>query len=165
MIVEIRKSLFPLLVAFAVVAFGSYSVGAASPLITTVTTVLIEHTPQVAPPVTLKEGNFGYTGGWLALNIPGVQMVRGQGYSMSPMIADGGLFATVPIIRTDEIKVGTVITYQSDLSGLLVAHQVIELGEDNQGWYAWTKGTGNFNRDLVKVRFASVKGRLVAIFY
>ncbi len=63
----------------------------------------------------------------------------------------------------DEIDVGDIISYST--SNGIIIHRVIEIGEDEQGWYAITKGDNNPIPDPYKVRFDDVKRIVVAIIY
>ncbi len=63
-----------------------------------------------------------------------------------------------------DIYPGDIISY--DLSdGSTIIHRVLEIGYDDKGWYAYTKGDNNPLRDKDKIRFEQVKRVLVGILY
>ncbi|MFH1637524.1 MAG: signal peptidase I [Candidatus Woesearchaeota archaeon] len=64
-----------------------------------------------------------------------------------------------------DIQVGDIISFSAEESDTLVVHRVIELGRDEKGWYAVTKGDNNPLEDPFRTRFENIKGVLVAIIY
>ncbi len=83
--------------------------------------------------------------------------------SMSPLLgADHIVLEKVPESEK-EIFVGDIIIFEEDNNRII--HRVIEIGEDEQGWYAITRGDNNIAPDRNKVRFQQVKGITVGIIY
>lgn len=86
--------------------------------------------------------------------------------SMDPVF-DSGHYA-LQVIPEDEndIHVGDIISYAhpSIQQGNLI-HRVIQVGADEEGWYAITKGDNNTLPDPGKVRFRQVKRVVAAIVY
>ena len=67
--------------------------------------------------------------------------------------------------NADEIKEGDIIAYQSGEAAGLVVHRTVEIGNDEQGWFAITKGDNSRNNDPEKVRFGQVRYIVVGIVY
>ncbi len=65
----------------------------------------------------------------------------------------------------EEVQIGDVITYQPEWSENLVVHRIIQTGEDEQGWYAYTKGDNSSVIDPGKIRFEQVKYILIGVLY
>ncbi|MBI2144514.1 hypothetical protein HYU17_05200 [Candidatus Woesearchaeota archaeon] len=66
---------------------------------------------------------------------------------------------------TGDIMKGDLVAYQSNEAGGLVVHRVIEIGNDEQGWFAVTKGDNAAANDPEKVRFGQIKQVVVGILY
>jgi hypothetical protein len=49
--------------------------------------------------------------------------------------------------------------------GFSIVHRVIEIGNDEDGWYAITKGDNNPTPDPWKIRFEWVRRITVAVIY
>jgi len=84
--------------------------------------------------------------------------------SMDPVF-DAGSHA-IQIIPTDksQIAVGDILSYQSPL-GFVMIHRVIEISEDEEGWYAIVKGDNNPTPDPWKIRWDMVRRITVAVIY
>jgi len=63
-----------------------------------------------------------------------------------------------------EIHVGDIVSYQAPV-GFTIVHRVIEIGNDEDGWYAILKGDNNPTPDPWKVRFEMVRRVTVAVIY
>lgn len=86
--------------------------------------------------------------------------------SMDPVF-DAGHYAIQEVPRSEvDIHIGDIITYShpSIQQGNLI-HRVIQVGYDDQGWYAVAKGDNNANADPGKVRFSQIKKVVAAIIY
>ena len=85
--------------------------------------------------------------------------------SMEPVLMDGAhVLERVPLTAS-ELAVGDIITYDSLSNGVTIVHRIVEIGSDNYGWYAITKGDNLNSVDDEKVRFQMVRGVVVAILY
>jgi signal peptidase I len=69
-----------------------------------------------------------------------------------------------PDNKTD-LKIGNVIGYESKTFNTTIIHRIVEVGEDESGWYAVTKGDNNPAPDPDKVRFENIQGVLVGLIY
>lgn len=84
--------------------------------------------------------------------------------SMDPVFdSEAHLIQEVPLAAA-EIKVGDIVSYESPL-GFSIVHRVIEIGNDEDGWYAILKGDNNPQPDPWKVRFDMVRRVTVMVVY
>ncbi|MBI4146446.1 hypothetical protein HY489_03860 [Candidatus Woesearchaeota archaeon] len=84
--------------------------------------------------------------------------------SMDPVFdEDSHLIQAIPLSK-DEIQVGDIMSYESPM-GFTIVHRVIEIGQDEDGWYAILKGDNNPVPDPWKVRFDMVKRVTVMVVY
>jgi hypothetical protein len=85
--------------------------------------------------------------------------------SMDPVLDIGANSLQLKPSSCDELKVGDIISYHAGFIKGVVVHRIVSIGEDEEGWYAITKGDNNRNEDPEKVRFSQVKGVLVGVLY
>jgi hypothetical protein len=67
-----------------------------------------------------------------------------------------------------DIHIGDIICYEiliEEQNHSTIAHRVIDIDYDEQGWYATTKGDNAPYPDLEKVRFEQVQSIVIAIIY
>jgi len=83
--------------------------------------------------------------------------------SMLPLLSNTARAIQIIPISFEELLLGDVISYE--LNDRIVIHRIIELGFDEAGWYAITKGDNNIHVDPDKVRFEQVRRVLVAVIY
>jgi signal peptidase I len=84
-------------------------------------------------------------------------------HSMEPLLnSDSISLELLPQIPSD-IELGDIISYKA--GSIVIIHRVVEIGEDDVGWYAMTKGDNNEFVDPSKVRFEDIEGVLVGILY
>lgn len=85
--------------------------------------------------------------------------------SMDPVIdADANSIEITPV-STADIHVGDIISYKPENFNGYLIHRVIDINEDNDGWYAIVKGDNLKNPDPEKVRFEQISGVLVGVIY
>lgn len=63
----------------------------------------------------------------------------------------------------DDIHLGDIIAFRHD--DRLIVHRIIEIGNDQNGWYAITKGDNNAQADPGKRRFNDIKFITFGIIY
>lgn len=85
--------------------------------------------------------------------------------SMLPLLDEGANGIEIKPSQPEEIAVGDVISYRAGFADALVVHRVVEVGHDDEGWYALTKGDSSSLPDPGKVRFGQINGVLVAVIY
>ena len=65
----------------------------------------------------------------------------------------------------EEIHVGDIVSYYSEIADSTIIHRVIETGYDEKGWYAYFKGDNLLRRDPEKVRFPQIRRLVVMLVY
>ena len=84
-------------------------------------------------------------------------------HSMEPTLNKNSVSLEVLPGTSSEINVGDIISFEKN--GKIIIHRVISAGEDDNGWFAVTKGDNNNIEDPGKVRFLQVKGLVVGVLY
>jgi signal peptidase I len=85
--------------------------------------------------------------------------------SMYPFIREGVYALEMKPENQGELKVGDIIGFRSESFDTNIIHRIIEIGNDEERWYAITKGDNNPAPDPGKVRFDDVIGVLVGLIY
>jgi len=85
--------------------------------------------------------------------------------SMEPLISEKAHGIELKPKSPSDLKIGDVISYNSEFTTGIVIHRIIKTGFDEQGWYAVVKGDNNAEQDPGKVRFEQVNGVLIGIIY
>lgn len=99
----------------------------------------------------------------LVINIHNLSVSRyANTTSMIPFITENSTGITIAPQSPGEIKVGDIITYEKGI--ILIVHRVIEVGDDDEGWYCIVKGDNTQKADG-KIRFNQIKSILVGILY
>ena len=83
--------------------------------------------------------------------------------SMDPLLGDMSNGLEVMPESEDDIYVGDVIVYETDIG--LIVHRVVEIGSDEDGKYFILKGDNNTSKDPYKVRFDQIRYVLVGVLY
>ena len=83
--------------------------------------------------------------------------------SMDPVLDQGAHGIQVVPGSPDDLEIGDIISFTST-QGIII-HRIIDIGHDDQGWYAITKGDNNAVADPGKLRFSQVHRVLVGILY
>lgn len=82
--------------------------------------------------------------------------------SMDPLIDENSNGIRIKPNSPKDIHVGDIITFKKGDS--LIAHRVIKIGQDEEGWYCITKGDNALNNDG-KIRFKDIKFITIGILY
>mgnify|MGYP001605073255 CR=1 FL=1 len=85
--------------------------------------------------------------------------------SMEPVLGDSVNAIQVVPESSDQIKVGDIISFQLPGAEEVIIHRVVEIGSDEEGWFAVTKGDNNAQADPGRRRFTDISRVLVAIIY
>lgn len=85
--------------------------------------------------------------------------------SMDPVIDFGANAIEYVPKNESEICVGDIVSYKSSFADGVLIHRVVEIGYDNNGWYAIMKGDNNAYRDPGRIRFDQLKRVVIAIIY
>lgn len=83
--------------------------------------------------------------------------------SMLPTITSDSLALEIVPKSSKELQVGDVISYF--YNNKIIIHRILEIGFDEDGWYAITKGDNVNTIDPEKVRFNMIQRVLVGILY
>ncbi len=85
--------------------------------------------------------------------------------SMYPFINQNVYAIEMKPDSPDELKVGDIVGFESQLFNTTIVHRIVETGFDDEGWFAVTKGDANPALDPEKVRFKSIRGVLIGLIY
>lgn len=117
-----------------------------------------------SPSDRISESQIILTKDQLIINIDNARIT---GYadtnSMDPVLDSGATGIEIVPKSADEISVGDVIAYQSNIG--LIPHRVIKKEVDDKGVFFIVKGDNNPIEDPVKVRFSQVRYVLVGVLY
>lgn len=86
----------------------------------------------------------------------------GNTSSMNPLLSERAKGIEIIPSSPEDIHVGNVVTYEED--GILIAHRVIQIGNDANGKYFLVKGDNSEEPDG-RIRFEQIKYVLVGILY
>lgn len=85
--------------------------------------------------------------------------------SMDPVIDIEANAIQIQPQSSNDIHIGDIISFETANSDSRTIHRVHEIGFDEQGWYAKTKGDNLGYVDPNKVRFHQIKRIVVGILY
>jgi hypothetical protein len=73
----------------------------------------------------------------------------------------------IEIMPTDpeQIHKGDIIAYFSRYNNQFIVHRVVDIGVDDDGWYAVAKGDNQLYADPGKIRWDQVEGVTVGLLY
>lgn len=83
--------------------------------------------------------------------------------SMDPVFDAGANAIEVVPKSSSELQVGDIASYSTQYGTII--HRIIEIGNDEKGWYAVFQGDNNPIPDPEKVRWDQIKRVVVAIIY
>ncbi len=120
----------------------------------------------VSPKDRIKESQIHIYEDKIVIDISGAKYAKyANTGSMDPFLdIEANGIEIIPSSQED-IQIGDIITYQPDWSSNLVVHRIIQIGEDEQGWYAYTKGDNSSVIDPGKIRFNQVEYLLIGVLY
>jgi hypothetical protein len=85
--------------------------------------------------------------------------------SMDPVL-DSDSYALEYVPKSEvELCVGDIASYSPKNGDGVIIHRIVEMGSDNEGWYAIFKGDNLPYKDPGKVRFSQIKRVVVGIIY
>ena len=85
--------------------------------------------------------------------------------SMDPVFDTGANGLEKAVDKPSDLSVGDIISFKHEDADGIMIHRIIETGNDDQGWYAITKGDNNPKADPGLVRFNQVQSVLVGVLY
>ncbi len=93
-----------------------------------------------------------------------IRGVVGPTQSMTPVFGAGATLVESEFNEKDiNGIIGRIISF--NYNGVKYVHQVVSTGQDENGWYAVTKGTNNVGRDDVRVRSSDIIGIVEMVIY
>ena len=151
--------------ALAVGMVGGWTLAATTPPSTTVA-LANRITTWVGPPIHLRPDLVTIRGDrvWVDFPCPAIITVS-AGRSMVPVAEAGSIFLATTCFTQTDIRVGDIVIYKPLGVGELLAHQVVKLGQDSQGWFAWVQGTNNAEPDVFPVRWANIQALAVGVLW
>jgi hypothetical protein len=125
------------------------------------------YTDQVASPSDwVNEGQIGVYSKNVILDIKDAQWAQfTDTHSMEPVLSSRANAIEVVPKNVDQIKVGDIVSYESEYADGFIVHRVIQKSSDEQGVYFIMKGDNNDAQDPGRVRFNQIKRVVVAIVY
>jgi signal peptidase I len=122
----------------------------------------VKEIPSPYPRITLEQIHTYGNQVVIDINNPHLAIFANSN-SMDPTI-DTGMYGVEIIPKTArEIRIGDIISFK--MSNSTIAHRVINVGYDKEGWFARTKGDNVRTIDYNKVRFDNVTGVYVGVIY
>ncbi len=85
--------------------------------------------------------------------------------SMDPVLDEFSNAIEIYPKTEEDIHVGDIVSYKSQYVKNNIIHRVVEINEDEQGWYAVMKGDNLNETDPEKVRFEQIQRVVVAVIY
>lgn len=85
--------------------------------------------------------------------------------SMDPTFDSEAILLETPVVDVTQIQPGDIVSYVTPLSSGVIVHRVVEIGEDDKGWYARFKGDNLNTEDPQVVRANQIQRKVLAIFY
>ena len=85
--------------------------------------------------------------------------------SMDPVIDENSNAIEIMPKSYNDIHIGDVISYESEFAEGIIIHRVIDIGYDENGWFAIVKSDNSNNPDPGRIRFSQIKRILVAVIY
>jgi signal peptidase I len=85
--------------------------------------------------------------------------------SMDPILDIGANGIEIKPNSEEELQVGDIVTFKPFWSNKLIVHRIIQIGNDDEGWYCVTKGDNNILTDPGKLRYGEIESILAVILY
>ncbi len=86
-------------------------------------------------------------------------------HSMEPVISSTANAIQMVPTNSSQLKVGDIISYESKYADGIFIHRVIDIAQDEEGWYAIVKGDNNPSPDPGRIRFSQIRRVVIAIVY
>lgn len=121
--------------------------------------VFIENKPS--PSNWVHDNQIQVTNDKVTIDIPNARLVSYSGNSMDPAIDESANGIEIQVSSTEQIHVGDIVSFRQ--GNEVISHRVVEIGNDEHGWFCKVKGDNSPLTD--KVRFQDIVGVVVAIIY
>lgn len=87
------------------------------------------------------------------------------GTSMYPSMWTDSFQIYMYLQSTDELEIGDVIAYTISGTNKGIVHRIVDISEDEQGFYVITKGDNNLFKDDWRIRDFEIQGVLIGVTY
>ncbi len=120
----------------------------------------------ISPKDRIKEDQIHIYEDKIVIDIEGATFAKyADTGSMDPVLdKEANGIEIIPSSEND-IQIGDIITYQPEWTNNLVVHRVIQIGYDEEGWFAYTKGDNSSVIDPGKMRYDQVEYVLIGVLY
>ncbi len=86
--------------------------------------------------------------------------------SMDPVFDTESTALELMVTSTSQVQVGDIVSYETPLApGAAIVHRIVEIGTDEQGWFAIMKGDNLPTTDPGKVRASQLRRKVIGILY
>lgn len=85
--------------------------------------------------------------------------------SMDPIIDIGTNAIEIIPEKEEDIHIGDIVSYNSKYAEGTIIHRVVDISEDEDGWYAVMKGDNNTKEDPGKIRFEQIRRIVIGVIY
>jgi len=114
----------------------------------------------------IKESQIHVTDSGVTIDIQGAEWAKfTDTNSMDPVLDEWANAIEFIPTSPDQIHVGDIVSYYSEIADTTIIHRVVEYGEDAEGPYWIFKGDNIPIRDPEQVRFEQIRRVVVAIIY
>lgn len=121
---------------------------------------------RISPQDRIKEDQIHVFEDQVIIDLPGAEWASfTDTNSMDPVIDEGMNAIEIIPDSPEDIHVGDIVSYHSELAGSTIIHRVVATGHDSKGWYATFRGDNLSQDDPEKVRFDQVRRVVVAVIY
>ena len=119
-----------------------------------------------SPSDWIKEDSIKIYKNYVVIKVPNATWARfADSNSMDPIIDVDSNSIEIKPGNEGDLKIGDIISYEAEFTKGVIIHRIVKINEDEDGWYATTRGDNNKYNDPHKVRFEQIKGVLVGIVY
>ncbi|MEA3515544.1 MAG: hypothetical protein U9R34_08770 [Nanoarchaeota archaeon] len=132
----------------------------------TVSLFFNEPPEQISPFDHIKESEIHVFKDRIIIDIKDAEWARfTDTNSMDPVIDADSHAIEIKPTSVNQIHEGDIVSYKSKYAEGTIIHRVVEIGEDEEGWFCRMKGDNNKMQDPGKIRFEQIQRVVVAIIY
>jgi hypothetical protein len=126
-----------------------------------------DRAPEVASPCSrIKASQIFVTPEKIEINFKGAEWAMFTDTNSMDPVLDSDSYALEYVPKSEaELCVGDIASYSPRNADGTIIHRIVEMGSDNEGWYAVFKGDNLPYKDPEKVRFSQIKRVVIGIIY
>ena len=129
-------------------------------------TQFTEPVEQISPYDHISESQIHVLRDRVIIDIPNAEWAKfTDTNSMDPVLDEGANAIEFIPKSTSDVHVGDIVSYHSEITDSTIIHRIVEIGNDENGWYAYFKGDNIPILDPERVRFEQLRRVVVAIIY